>query len=467
MKVEAVLSARWIADGYLVKSGTKCCEEKEKTAVSKGYQITSRKGNAALRQFLAREGAALLPMVELLEAGQLAVGALIGQLGKATLETVLAISAEQVAGPPHPGRPGGAIRRHGEQGGVVVWDGQKVRVSKPRLRRKDGGKGAEVAIPVYAALQEDEALRERMLSIVMRGVSTRNYQEVVPELAQSCGISRSAVSRQVQEASAQALKELCERRFDDVDLLIIYLDGKDFGGHQVICAVGVDSSGKKHVLGLTEGATENAVVVKELLEDLVERGVRPGRKRLFVIDGSKALRKAIDEVFGKQHPVQRCLVHKLKNVIGYLPKELQGQVRAAMRAAWKLEPKEGMARLRTQAEWLERTHPQAAASLREGLEETFTVARLGLSPRLRKCLASTNVIESSLSGVQGRTGRVTRWRDGAMALRWAAAAALETEKNFRKIMGHKDLWMLQAALDEDQPSKKRAEATLDEERIAA
>lgn len=434
--------------------------------MSKEYQIVSRKGSSALRQFLAKEGAALLPMVALLEQGQLAVEELIGQLGQATLEAVLAISAEQVAGPPHPGRPGGAIRRHGEQGGVVVWDGQKVRVQKPRLRYKGGGRGAEVAIPVYAALQDDAALRERLLSIVMRGVSTRHYHEVLPEVVQRCGVSRSAVSRQVQEASAEALQRLCERRFEEVDLVVIYLDGKDFGGHQVISAIGVDLSGKKHVLGLTEGATENAVVVKGLLEELVERGVRPERRRLFVIDGSKALRKAIEEVFGKHHPVQRCLMHKLKNVIGYLAKELQGQVRAALRAAWKLEPQEGLARLRTQAEWLERTHPQAAASLREGLEETFTVARLGLPVMLRKCLITTNVIESSLSGVQGRTGRVTRWRDGAMCLRWAAAGALETEKNFRRIMGHKDLWILQAALDEDGIGGK-AKKMLDEERLAA
>jgi len=308
--------------------------------VSKEYQITGRKGSAALRQFLAKEGAALLPMVALLEQGQLAVEELVGQLGKATLEAVLAISAEQVAGPPHPGRPGGAIRRHGQQGGVVAWDGQRVRVSKPRLRHKGGGDGAEVAIPAYAAMQDEAGLRERLLSIVMRGVSTRNYQEVLPKLAQRCGVSRSAVSRQVQEASAEALQGLCERRFEEVDLLIIYLDGKDFGGHQVICAVGVDLQGKKHVLGLTEGATENAVVVKGLLEELVERGVKPDRRRLFVIDGSKALRKAIDDVFGRQHPVQRCRTHKLRNVLGYLPKELQKQTAAVLRAAWKLDPKE-------------------------------------------------------------------------------------------------------------------------------
>ena len=238
------------------------------------YQITRRKGNAALGQFLAKEGTVLVPMVELIEAGQLAVEELVGQLGQATLETVLAISAEQVAGPPHPGVPGGAIRRHGEQGGVVALGGQRVRASKPRLRRKGGGRGAEVAVPAYAAMQDDEGLRERLLGIVMRGgVSTRNYQDVVPEMAQRCGVSRSAVSRQLQQASAEALQALCERRFDEVDLLVIYLDGKDFGGHQVVSAIGVDLSGKKHVLGLTEGATENAVVVKGLLEDLVARGV--------------------------------------------------------------------------------------------------------------------------------------------------------------------------------------------------
>jgi len=435
--------------------------------VSKGYQIASKKDSRQLRQFLARHGQALVPMVELIEQGRLAVEELVGQLGRAALEAVLLVSAEQVAGPPHPGRPGSAIRRHGQQGGVVALGGQRVRVSKPRLRRRGGGEGAEVAAPAYAAMQSDERLRERLLSILLRGVSTRNYQQVLPEMAGQCGVSKSAVSREFSQASAQALQRLCERRFDEVELLIVYLDGKDFGGHQVVYAVGVDVEGRKHVLGLTEGATENAVVVRRLLEDLVDRGVRPDRRRLFVIDGSKALRAAIDAVFGKRNPVQRCQAHKRRNVLGYLPKELQAQVSAALRAAWRLEPKEGMARLRTQIAWLEREHPQAAASLREGMEETFTINALGLSPMLRKCLATTNVIESSLSGVQGRSGRVTRWRDGEMALRWAAAAALETEKSFRKIMGHRDLWMLKAALDEDHSATKEAQPAIDEARLAA
>jgi len=248
---------------------------------------------------------------------------------------------------------------------------------------------------------------------------------------------------------------------------VIYLDGKDFGGHQVICAVGVDAYGKKHVLGLTEGATENAVVVKGLLEDLVARGVTPDRRRLFVIDGSKALRAAIDAVYGAEHPVQRCRAHKLRNVIGYLPKELQRQTAAALRAAWRLAPQEGQARLRTQIEWLKRSHPKAAASLSEGLEETFTINRLGLSATLRTCLATTNVIESGFSGVEGRTHRVSHWQDGAMALRWAAAAALETEKRFRMIVGYRDLWMLQAALEDAQLLSIQSQNPVDEGRLAA
>ena len=280
-------------------------------------------------------------------------------------------------------------------------------------------------------------------------------------------MSKSAVSREFQEASAEALKALCERRFEELDLPIIYLDGKHFGGHQVICAVGVDGQGRKHVLGITEGATENAVVVKELLADLVARGVKPGRKRLFVIDGSKALRAGIDAVYGEDNPVQRCRNHKRQNVLGYLPQELQGQVGRALSAAWKLAPEAGLARLRTQIEWLEKSHPKAAASLQEGLEETFTINRLGLSPALRTCLATTNLIESVHSGMEGRTGRVTRWRNGEMALRWAAAAALETERNFRKIMGHEDLWMLLAALDEDRLLRKEPPEPIDTGRVAA
>lgn len=257
------------------------------------------------------------------------------------------------------------------------------------------------------------------------------------------------MSREFVEASEEALKRLCERRFDEVDLLIIYIDGVQYSRHHVIVAIGVDRDGYKHVLGLADGATENAVVVKGLLEDLVARGVTPERRRLFVIDGSKALRSAIDAVYGEENPVQRCRHHKIENVTGYLPKHLKDEVKQVMKAAYRLPDEEGLSKLKDQVHWLEREYPSAAASLREGLEETFTINRLGLPASLRRCLGTTNLVESPHAGMRLRTRRVTHWRDGKMILRWAAAAYLETEKHFRRIMGYESLWMLAAALREE------------------
>lgn len=200
----------------------------------------------------------------------------------------------------------------------------------------------------------------------------------MPEMAETVGVSKSSVSRQAIEASEEEFRKLCERRLEGLELLVLYLDGVRFGDHQVLVAVGVDEQGQKHVLGLAEGASENQVVVKGLLEELVQRGLKSDRKYLFVIDGSKALRSAIEAVFGSEQPVQRCRNHKVENVSGYLPKELRDQVKAVMRAAFRLPAKEGMVRLEKQAEWLEREYPSAAASLREGLSEMFTVNALGL-----------------------------------------------------------------------------------------
>jgi putative transposase len=255
------------------------------------------------------------------------------------------------------------------------------------------------------------------------------------------------------------LKSLAERDFSQLDLLIIYIDGMQFGDFHVIAAVGVDVEGHKHVLGLREGASENAVVAKVLLEDLVARGVKPTRRRLFVIDGSKALRTAIDQVYGRHHPVQRCRKHKERNVLGHLPKEQHEQAKATLRAAWRLDQQQGMAKIEQYASWLRRDWPSAAGSLREGLEEMYTINRLGLPGELRRCLSSTNLIDSIDSGVRQRTRRVTNWQDGSMALRWAAAGFLETQKHYRRIMGYKQLWILKALLDdpafEEKIAKKR------------
>ena len=415
--------------------------------MKKPYHTIHKKDTQAWAHFLTQNGQALLPMVELIEQSKLAVDELIDVLGRASVEAVLRLSAEGIAGPPHPGKKGGAVGWHGGEMGTVALAERKLRVRRPRLRQKQRGKGSEVPIPAYEAMQRDGKLGSRMLEILLRGVSTRQYRHVLPKMAETVGVAKSSVSAEAIEASEEELQKLCERRWGQVELLVIYLDGIVFGAHHVLAAVGVDVGGNKHVLGIAEGASENQVVAQGLLERLVEHGLNPKRRYLFVIDGSKALRAAINAVFGAENPVQRCRHHKVENVMGYLPEHLKEQTKAALRAAFRLSVTEGMARLEKQAQWLEREHPDAAASLREGLEEMFTVNRLGLSPALMRCLSSTNIIESPHSGVRLRTRRICRWRDGRMVLRWAAAAFLITEKSFRKIQGYRDLWILKAVLN--------------------
>ena len=419
--------------------------------MKRSYHTIDKQGKAnekKLAEFLSKGGQLLLPMVDLIEQCQMACDELIDVTGRAAIQAVLGLSAQQVAGPRQQGKQRiGEVVWYGQQSGTVMLSDRKLAVKRPRLRQKGPGAGKEVEVPAYAAMQDQPRLSARMLDILMRGVSTRQYRSVIPEMADTVGVSKSSVSRQIIEASEAEVETLLGRHFDELKLVVIYIDGMVFGDHVMIGAVGVDAEGHKHVLAIREGATENATVVKELLEDLVARGVNPDQKRLFVIDGSKALRTAINAVFGSQHPVQRCRAHKLRNVMDHLPKDQKDQVKSAMRAAWRLDAKGGMARLKKLAEWLEREYPSAAASLIEGLEECFTINRLDVPASLHRCLATTNLIESPHAGVRMRTRRVCRWRDSGMVKRWMASALLATEKNFRKIMGYRDLWALDAILN--------------------
>jgi putative transposase len=424
--------------------------------MKRSYQIVtkpSKLSSRELAEFLSKDGQLLLPLVELLARGERAIDEVIDVMGRATVEAILRMSAEQLAGPRSQGRRDDDrdLYWHGSQKGRVALRERQLRVDKPRLRKKRTAKGerGEIAIPAYEAMQGDQGLADRMLAIMMHGVSTRRYEKVLPEMAEQVGISKSEVSRETIEAGTRVLQELAERDFSELDMLVIYLDGIQFGKYHVLAAVGVDEDGKKHVLGVRSGASENATVTTALLEDLVARGIRPDRRRLFVIDGSKALRAAIDQVFGPENEVQRCRNHKLRNVVGHLPKDQQDQARATLRAAWKLDAKEGTRKLEQYASWLERDWPDAAASIREGLDEMFTVNRLGLPSSLRKCLTTTNIIDSTHAGIRLRTRRVTNWKNGEMALRWSAVAFVETEKNYRRVIGHKHLWMLKAHLDRD------------------
>ena len=291
----------------------------------RSYHTLSSQGQTNARKlaaFFSHHGQGLLPMVDLIEQSRIAVDELIDVAGRATIEAVLQLSAEQVAGPRTPGQRRTGPLWHGRQAGRVCLKERKLGVTKPRLREKGGG---EVAIPAYAVMQEN-GMSQRMLDVLMCGISTRQYAEVLPEMASTCGVSKSTVSREAAQAGEETLKELLERRFDAIDLLVIYIDGMQFGEHHLISAVGVDRAGHKHVLGIQQGATENAAAVEDLLEQLVARGVDPKAKRLFVIDGAKALRAAINKVFGGQHPVQRCRNHKMRNVRDELPREQHAQV---------------------------------------------------------------------------------------------------------------------------------------------
>jgi transposase-like protein len=413
------------------------------------YQIADRNDSRKLTEFLCQKGQFLLPIVELITGAEMAVDELIEVTGRAAIEAVLTLSAQEVAGPKHPGKAGGEIAWYGRQQTTIPLAERKLRIEKPRLRRKGPGADKEVAIPAYEAMLGNSRLGRRMLEILLHGVSTRNYRKVLPQMAETVAVSKSNVSREFIEASEQTLKELCERRFEDKDILIVYLDGIQFGQIHVIVALGVDQQGYKHVLGVREGSSENATVVKDLLTNIVSRGLDPTRRRLFVIDGSKALRKAIDEVFGAANPIQRCRNHKIRNVLDYLPKDRQDNVRSAMKAAFLLPAEQGMAKLKKLSEWLAQEYPSAAESLLEGLTEMFTINRLDLPAQLRRCLASTNIIESPNAGIREKTGRVTRWRDGQMALRWTASSLLTLEKRMRRIMGHQQLWILEAKLQDE------------------
>lgn len=415
--------------------------------MKKTYHIVTRAAResvAVIEQFCQTNGQILLPIVNLIQSASQVVETVIHEIGVQTLEMILLLSAEQVAGPRTPGKASGDIRHHGSQLGQIKLADRKVQVKRPRLRHKTEG---EVKIPAYETLRQDRGLSQHMLGALLRGVSTREYQEVLPEMAKTVGVSRSAISRQAIEASVEQLKELQERRWDKVEILVIYIDGQRFGAHLILSAVGVDVEGKKHIMGIAAGATENAAAVKELLTGLRDRGLPTDRKYLFVIDGAKALRAAIEEVFGAEQPVQRCRNHKLENVMKELPKEQHDQTRNLMRAAWKVKTsEEGEKRLEQIARLLEHDHQSAARSLREGMEDMFTLQRLQIPASLHKCMATTNVIESPHSGVRRRTHNVSRWRDSDMVERWVASAWLLTEKHFRRIDGYENLWALAAIL---------------------
>ena len=333
--------------------------------------------------------------------------------------------------------------RHGSQPGYVVFHGRKVPIIRPRLRDKAAG---EAALQSYQLFHQDGRMQQAVARKLIRQVSTRNYAGAIDDCLQGYGIGKSSVSEHWKSATAAELERLCQRPVPP-QLVALLLDGQSFRGEHLIVALGVDPEGQKHVLGLWHGATENSTVVRALLVDLRERGLDTQSALLVVLDGAKALHKAVKEVFGERALIQRCRVHKLRNVLEHLPKAKQQQAAWRLRGAWaKATPQEAMKELRALVKWLDAISPCAARSLEEGLEETLTLHRLGLNELLRRSLSSTNLIESCFSRTEAWTRRVKRWRNGKMVLRWGAAALLVAEAGFRRIRGHVHLGELKAAL---------------------
>ncbi len=341
-------------------------------------------------------------------------------------------------------------------------------VSRPRVRSVEG---REIKLPSWREWSARDPLETRALEQMVLGVSTRGYArslEPLPAAVAARGTSKSAVSERFVYGTERKLGELLGRDLHGLKLVALMIDGVHFGEHVVLAAVGVDERGYKHVLGLREGATENAAAVKALLADLAERGLDTGRALLVVIDGAKALHKAVAEVFGRRALIQRCREHKKRNVTEALPERLRAGVRSAMVQAYVArDAKRARRLLETLARQLEHQHPGAAASLREGLEETLTVMRLELPENLERILSSTNLIENLFSRVREIGRRVKRWQSGTMVLRWTAAGVIEAERGFRKLAGYRALPTLVAALRAHDAQLDRSEGKLDTARDAA
>jgi transposase-like protein len=283
---------------------------------------------------------------------------------------------------------------------------------------------------------------------MLHGVSARNYEQVVEKVRDSFGVKRSSVSRHYVRVMADRIREFCERRWDGVRFVAIMIDGKSFAREMMIAVLGVTVTGEKHVLGLRQGASENAQVCKELLESLRERGVRTDVPTLFVLDGAKALRAAVESVWGRNALIQRCQIHKQRNIKEHLAKGYWPELSRRLGEAYgETDYDRALALLKKAAVWLDGINPDAAASLREGMEETLTVVRLGVHANLRKTLASTNVIESAFSVVERVTGRVKRWRPGMMRWRWCVAGLLHVEQRFRRVDGYRHIAALLTALE--------------------
>jgi transposase-like protein len=373
-------------------------------------------------------------------------------VGLEVMDELMAVEVTEVAGPRGKHNPARVAMRHGTQPGTVTLGGRRLGVRRPRVR-STGEDAHELELESYRVFASTDLLAEGIVARMLAGLSTRRYPAGLEPVGQAveqaaAGTSKSSVSRRFVAATAERLAGLLARRLDERRWLVVFLDGFGMGEHLLVGALGVAADGTKVPLGVVEGTTENKAVCVRLVADLAERGLDASRGVLFVVDGGKALDRAIRGVFGAKALIQRCRRHKERNVTEHLPEAERPLVQRRLRAAWALgDADQARAELDQLARSLDRQRPGAAASLREGLEQTLTVTRLGIGGRLLQTVESTNPVESMIEIIRDHAGRVKRWSSGEMALRWAAAGMLAAEGQFRRVKGYRELPQLALALE--------------------
>jgi len=387
-----------------------------------------------------------LPIVDLLVDTKTELFELMVRSGLHVLDALLEEDRTALCGARYVHQPARTASRAGTVPSEVVLGGRKVAVQRPRVRAN----GREVPLPTFQTLAQTDPLNRRVVEQMLVGVATRRYArslEPVPTGVVSRGTSKSSVSRRFIAKTTAQLRAWQSAPLDGLDLVALLLDGVHIGEHCLIVALGIAADGQKHALGVWEGATENATVCQSLLANLQSRGLRTDRSVLVILDGALALHKATRAVFGEVALIQRCQVHKLRNILDHLPERQRPWVQAIVRRAYQATDVKTATRLLTDlAKRLDHEYPSAAGSVREGLDETLTVLTLQLSTRLQRSLATTNAAESLLSRTRHVTRNVKRWRGGQMMVRWVAAGVLEAVKGFRRLKGHADMPRLVAAL---------------------
>jgi putative transposase len=422
--------------------------------MKKPYQIESQQAVKRLER-MAAEGnpdvQLVLPMAETLGWLRKGVGELIRQAGLQMMELMMEEEVRALVGERSQPQPERTANRWGTEKGYCVVMGQKVPIDRPRVRTTED---REVRLGTYEMFHRGEPLTETVWEKLMLGLSTRKYGQAVREFTEAYGLEKSAVSEHFIEASRTKLKEKLERKLDKLKLCALLIDATPFAGQQMVAALGVSQDGRKTILGIRQGATENATVVGELLGDLASRGLDFSEPRLYLLDGGKALSSAVKKYAGESAAIQRCQVHKRRNVLDHLTDEQKPLVAKKLNAAYALEEHAAAKLALTQLHReLMDLNPSAARSLEEGLEETLTVHRLHIPAQLRKSLASTNIIESAFSIVERVCSNVKRWHGGDQRERWVGSGLLVAEKQFRRIQGCKQIPILLRELEAMHPSK--------------